>query len=167
MHKNYMKMNKFAIIIFTNTWLHFLSAEKFGQSHGYSLPEVGMFNRKWYSCWYHINHPWWVFCDGFQLNNTFRRGTFIAEAELRCSLNPSQKQIFTECEWQGNLMLMKEDFCLKAWMGSGCKLQITFFHLKIYYKSIIIYYTLKKIYYCFRECHLVAFSYQLCKAQKG
>lgn len=45
MHKNYMKMNKFAIIIFTNTWLHFLSAEKFGQNHGYSLPEVGMFSR--------------------------------------------------------------------------------------------------------------------------
>lgn len=39
MHKHYIKMNQFAITIFTNTWMHCLSAGKFGQVHGYSLPE--------------------------------------------------------------------------------------------------------------------------------
>lgn len=82
-------------------------------------------------------------CGEFQLNNTYRRCTFIAKAELRCSLNPSQIQIFTECEWQGSLIFVKKDFALKlGWVvGVNYKLLFFFFHLRIYYKSMIIYYT--------------------------
>lgn len=90
-----MKRNKFAVNISTVTWMHCLSADKLDQVHHYSLLETRMSKKGISAARCYISHP--MTCDSFELNNTYRTGTFFAKTELRHSLRPSQVQIFTEC----------------------------------------------------------------------